>query len=290
MNFEQFLQQKGIISKTISRHQREVKKYETWLKSERDITPENAEKKDLLGYLQHIKEKRNLSNASQNQILNQLKNYYAWLTQEYEVNNITCFLKIRGTHRQYLRQLFTSDELDLLCDAYYYHTQEYQPNNKELYFYPNHKKLLQGRYIALTLIAYQALTVQEIEKLTQADFDLRKATVNIHKHLRGAARKLPLEALQIGALIQFYADGEDTPLMPTRNQFQWLNESLKKLHKKHCDLRQIRASRITYWLKIYGLRKTQHLAGHKNIKSTEKYLAGEFETLQNDMDNFHPLR
>ena len=253
-------------------------------------TPENAEKKDLLMYLQYIKEKRNLTNATQNSILQKLKNYHAYLAKEYETNDITCFIKIRGTNRRHLRPLFTPDELDLLCDAYYYYTQEYQPNNRELYFYPNHKKLLQGRYIALTLMAYQALQVQEIEKLTQSDFDMRKATVTIQKNLKGAARKLPLEASQIGVLIQYYADGEDTPLMPNRNQFERLTQSLKKLHNKYHDFRQIRASKITHWLKLYGLRKAQHLAGHKNIRNTEKFLAGEFETLQNDMDNFHPLR
>jgi len=192
--------------------------------------------------------------------------------------------------RRHLRPMFTPDELNLLCDAYYYHTQEYQPSNRELRFYPNHQKLLQGRYIALTLVAYQALTPQEIEKLTQSDFDLRKATVNIHPNRIGAARKLPLEASQIGALIQYYADGEDTPLISSRNQFEWMSKTLKKLHRKFCDFRQIRASRITYWIKFYGLRKAQYLAGHKKIQATENHLAAEFESLQDDMDNFHPLR
>ena len=290
MNFEQFLQQKGIIPKGIARHQQEVGKYETWLERTHDRTPENATKKDLLEYLQYIKERRKLANGTQNNILQKLKNYHAYLAKEYETNDITCFIKIRGTKRQRLRPLFMPDELDLLCDVYYYHIQEYQPTNNKLRFYPDHKKLLQGHYIALTLIAYQALRLQEIENLTQADFDLRKATVNIHQSRKGAARKLPLEASQIGALLQFYADGEDSTLIPNRNHFTHLTIPLKKLHPKFCDFRQIRASKITHWLKLYGLRKAQHLAGHKSIRSTEQFLAGEFETLQNDMDNFHPLR
>lgn len=289
MSFEQFLQQKGIIPKTIARHHREIAKYENWLFT-RERTAENATKKDLLDYLQYVKEKRNLCNGTQNSILQKLKNYHAYLAKEQGINDITCFIKIRGAQRKHLHTLLTADELDLLCDAYYYHTQEYRPNNRELYFYPNHQKLLQGRYIALTLMAYQALQVHEIENLTQDDFDLRKATVSVRASLKGTERKLPLESVQIGALIQFYADREDTPLMPNRNQFEWMNKSLKKLHNKYYDFRQIRASRITYWLKAYGLRKAQHLAGHKNIQSTEKYLAGDFEILQNDMDNFHPLQ
>ena len=146
MNFEQFLQQKDIIPSSISRHHREVGKYEKWLQQAHDKTPENAAKKDLLEYLQYIKERRKLANATQNSILQKLKNYHAYLAKEYETNDITCLIKIRGTQRRHLRPLFTPDELDLLCDVYYYYAQEYQPTNKELRFYPNHKKLLQGHY------------------------------------------------------------------------------------------------------------------------------------------------
>jgi len=290
MNFEAYLQQKKILPKGIARHQREIAKYELWLHNRHDHTPENAQKRHLIEYLKHIRENRQVSNDTQGNILRLLKNYYAYLAQEHQISNIANLIKIRGTNRQHLRPLFTPEELDLLCDAYYYHTQEYQPSQRELHFYPNHKKLLQGRYIALTLTACQALQAQEIEKLTQADFDLHKATVNVSQSLAGAARKLPLQAAQIGAIIQFYADGQDTPLMPSRNQFEWLSQSLKKLHPKFCDFKQIRASKITHWIKLHGLRKAQHLAGHKNIYTTEKYLAGEVESLLNDMENFHPLQ
>jgi site-specific recombinase XerD len=294
MNFEQYLQQKGIIPYTIARHEREIIKYKKWLKT-KGRTPENATKKDLLNYLQHIKEARNLTNATQNHVLCKLKNYYGYLAKAYGTNNITHFIKIRGTNRKHLQQLFTPDELELLCDAYYYYTQEYEPNKNELYYYPNQKKLLQGRYIALTLMAYQGLKTGEIEALTQTDFDLRKATIRIHAGRTGAARTLPLDASQIGVLMQFF-NGEDTVLIPNDNHFGKLSDTLKELTfkpsaniTKFKDFRQIRTSKIVHWLKLYGLRKAQYLAGHRNINSTEKYLANNVETLQNELDNFHPL-
>ena len=76
MNFEQFLQQKGIIPATIARHKIEAQKYEKWLDCVCDKTPENADKKDLLDYLQYIKEKRNITNATQGNILQKLNNKY----------------------------------------------------------------------------------------------------------------------------------------------------------------------------------------------------------------------
>jgi integrase/recombinase XerD len=289
-DFEHFLQQKGIIPKTISRHQREVSKYENWLAVCLDKTPENATKNDILDYLAHIKELRKLNNTTQNIILQKLKNYYTYLAQEQGVSNITYFIKIRGTVRRHLAPIFTDDELNLLCDAFYYHTQQYQPNRKELYHYPDQTALLRGYYIALTLMCCQALHVGEIENLTAADFDLRKATVTIHEHRKGADRTLQLEALQIGVLMQHFANQNDTPIMPNRNHFEKLNLMLKPLFPKFKDFRQLRTSRITHWLRLHGLRKTQYLAGHKSINATEKYLSNDFETLKSDMDNFHPLK
>jgi site-specific recombinase XerD len=289
MSFENYLQQKGITPHTIRRTNREVNRFTKWLKSRHHTATQNTTQKQLLDYLQYAKDSRQLCNATQNHILQMLKNYFGFLAKETGIANITAFIKIRGTNKKHIGQLFTPDELDLLCDSYYHFIRTYIPTKKELYYCNDYEKLLQGRYIALTLIAYQALQVQEIETLCKDDFDLRKGTVCIQAHRRGAERTLTLEPLQIGALMQYFT-AEQTTLLPNRNHFENLSVELKKLSTKYKDFRQLRASKITHWLKLHGLRKAQYLAGHKNIQSTEKFLAGEFETLQNDMDNFHPLR
>ena len=295
LNFTAYLQQKGIIPKTIARHEREVTKYENWLQDNCTKNGENATQKDLLNYLKHIKEKRQLQNVSLSKILRILKNYYQYLAKEYGTKNITAHLKIRGTNRKRLQALFTPDELNLLCDAYYYYIQEYQPTTKEIQHYSNYDKLLQGRYIALTLIAYQGLQTKEILTLTKADFDLRKATVQIHAGITGASRTLPLDASQIGVIIQHF-DNETSSIIPNLNQLEKLSKTLKELTQKPStsitkfeNFRQIRASKITHWIKLHGLRKAQHLAGHKNIQGTENYLINDVENLQNDLNNFHPL-
>ena len=271
--------------KTIGRHQREVRKYEKWLNS-KGKEPENATKKDLIEYLQHCKEKRKLCNATQNHILCFIKKYHQYLWQELGVENPTNFIRIRGVYRKRLRPLFTPDEVEQLCELYYHHSRQYRPNNRELCHYPDHKKLMQGRYIALTLFAYQGLRQQEIMALRKTDLDFRKATITIHAGRTGAGRKLPLDASQIGVMMQHFSD-ENTTIIPNLSQIQQLSETLKELTKSPAasfttfeDLRQIRASKITQWIKIYGLRKAQILAGHKNIQSTEKYLANDFESLK----------
>jgi len=52
---------------------------------------------------------------------------------------------------------------------------------------------------------------------------------------------------------------------------------------------QVRESVITAWLKQYDLRKTQYLAGHKYVSSTEDYKANVIDELQEDIRKFLPL-
>jgi site-specific recombinase XerD len=287
-SFEKYLQQKNITASIISRHGREVTKFTKWLKNKFAVLPDDATQKQLLDYLQYAKQSRQLCNATQNHILQMLKNYFSFLSKQNGIANITAFIKIRGTNRKHIHQLFTPDELDNLCDAYYHFARTYIPSRKETYHCKDHTRLLQGRYIALTLMGYQALQVQEIEALQPTDFDLRKGTVTVNESRRGAERKIILEPLQIGALMQYFTTDETT-LIPNRNHFENLAADLKKCSVKFKDFRQLRASKITHWLKLHGLRKAQYLAGHRNIQCTEKYLAGEFETLQNEFEKFHPL-
>ena len=56
-----------------------------------------------------------------------------------------------------------------------------------------------------------------------------------------------------------------------QNAIQKLLEKLKKKHKEIENLKQIRASVITGWLKVYNLREVQYMAGHRYVSSTESY-------------------
>jgi site-specific recombinase XerD len=290
MNFKQFLQQKNHTPKTITRHELELKKHTAWLKTIGKCELQ-ATTKDLLQYLQHIKETRNLCNATQQKILERLKNYYTYLAQTQGIKNITAFIKIRGATKVQLHTILNNADIELLCEAYYYHTQHYLPTKKELRYYANQTQLLQGSYIALTLMAYQALSINEVLQLKKEHFNLHKGTVNVQAHLRGNARTLKLEASQTGTIIMFYSQAPNALLMPNLNHFEKLNQTLKTLlPNKYKDFRQLRASKITEWIKTQGLRKAQVMAGHRNITATEKYIPNSIEELHNDFNLYHPLQ
>ena len=229
-------------------------------------------------------------------MLRKLKNYHGYLSQTQNIPNITHLIKIHGTQQKRLRPLLTEEQLHELTEAYYHQIQQHQPSPQALRRYPDHPRLLQRQYLALSLVCSQALAIHELEALSPAHFDLHKATIRLRASRRAAARTLPLQAYQIPALIAYLQDPatpgqeDSTALLPNRTRYDQLCKSLKGLHPKYLDLRQLRASRITLWIKLHGLRKAQYLAGHRHIEATERYLGSEIEDLQKDLDTFHPIK
>ena len=287
----QYLQSKNISEVTIKNYLSEIDLYNDFL-LQHGKTAENAVKKDILDYLNNpyrpvSKYKKvvakQISNQTKQHILGILNHYYNYLSQAYGIENITRLIKIRGTKRQHLRHLFTSDELEQLCDALYYEHQEKTAFNK-----PSLQQ--QKDYILLTLAVYQGLTLKEISQLKKDDFNLRKATINVNKSRRTNARVLSLDASQTGVLTLYFQENETLNFVSSINYVSRLHKQLRKLCSQYENLIQIRASRINIWIKNQGLRKAQYLAGHRYISSTEAYLNNDFESLQNDLDSFHPLR
>jgi integrase/recombinase XerD len=66
-------------------------------------------------------------------------------------------------------------------------------------------------------------------------------------------------------------------------------KNLKKYNNKVKNLNQIRSSIIINWLSQNNLRKTQYLAGHRYISSTERYQQDDLENLHEIVNNYHPI-
>ena len=64
---------------------------------------------------------------------------------------------------------------------------------------------------------------------------------------------------------------------------------VRKINPQVKNAKQIRASVITKWVKMYNLRKAQYLAGHRYISSTESYLQNDMEGLKEEVQQYHPL-
>lgn len=68
-----------------------------------------------------------------------------------------------------------------------------------------------------------------------------------------------------------------------------LIKKLRKINHKVTSAKQIRASVITHWLKIYNLRQVQYMAGHRFVSSTEGYLINDLDDLQEEITKYHPI-
>jgi len=62
----------------------------------------------------------------------------------------------------------------------------------------------------------------------------------------------------------------------------------EKLGKDVVKLSQFRQSRITIWIKQYGLRKAQYMAGFRRVYSIEKYRDPNLENLKSMVKKYHP--
>ncbi len=125
MNFEQYLQNKGLSEGVIKRYRAEMRRHRQFLHL-LGKSPECATKKDLLDYLQSEKQpisryqvvrKRPLSNRTKQSILSVLNHYYGYLMQQGLIaQNLAQFIRIRGVKKQELQCLFTDEELEQLID------------------------------------------------------------------------------------------------------------------------------------------------------------------------------
>lgn len=310
--FTSYLQSKNLAPSSIAHYVRELALFLSWIdKEETQIT-----KPDILKYLEHLKNKRNLENISRSRVLNSLNHYFTFLHKQEQINANPCaFLKIRGVKKTSLYRTFTPEELTTLYDNFY---SFYVRGYDDSHIPKNQRKQAslskQRNAVILNILIHQGATTKEIDKILLHDLDLMQARLKIRGGLKSNERILPLEATQIGVLMYYlqnirpqlahYHRTESEKLFLTLPEyskqqtdspnlmhvFKPLTKQIKEIDSNFLNFKQLRASVITNWLKVYGLRKTQNLAGHRYISSTEKYKANDLQQLTDDISKLHPFQ
>jgi site-specific recombinase XerD len=316
-DFIYYLKSKNHSKTTQKAYLRNVNLFIEWYKKE----PINCTKKDILKYLEYLQNKRKQDNITRRNSLIAINHYFTYLHKNEEVtSNPTALIKIRGTHKRQLYKIYSAEELTQLYDNYY-HT--FIRNFDALCYAPKlggiqvnqiEKSLLarQRNYIMLGLLVYQGLATNELQKISVDDIDTNKGTVKISSSKKSNERTLSLKASQIGAIInyienirpQFFTYCNETEklffALPESSKqktnttnlmhtFKPLTKQVKSIDKNLLNFKQIRASVITGWLKVEGLRKTQYYAGHRYISSTEKYLPNQIDGLIDDITKYNPF-
>ena len=304
--FIKYAESKGHSNKYLTKNIRFVKRFFERIKKE-DL---QITKPDILKYLEYLKNERKLQNKSRSVHLIAINHYFTFLCKEGKIDKNPCLLlKIRGIKRKQLYNLYTSEELDQLFDNYHHVFVRDFGNNSD-----QETTLCKERNaLILSIFVYQGIKMEEMNKIEISDIDYKKATLKIQNRRRGNERILPLKATQIGLLMNYlqnirpqlveYQTKESNKLFLAKIQnkqkpsnqegiisaFNYLIQQIKTIDRQFINFKQVRASVITNWLKTEDLRKTQYLAGHRYVSSTERYLPNNLDDLIEDINKLHPL-
>ena len=309
--FIKYLEGKNLAKATQEEYISNTKLFFSWAKTE-DI---QVTKPDILRYLEHLKNK-GLQNVTRRNHLIALNHYFTCLYQSGQIPANPCLLlKIRGTNKKKLHKIYTPEELDGLFDAYYQlFIRAYDDSHHRHERQKHYSALYRGRNALIVSILFnQGTNTREIEKIELKDFDLMKATITIRGGKRLNKRTLSLKASQIGLFMhylqnirpkmtEYQTTESDKLFLPlpaisykktdnemNRNIFTPLAAQMKTIDKQFFNFQQVRTSVITFWIKTQGLRKAQHLAGHRCINTTEKYVTNNLDGLTDDINKLHPF-
>jgi site-specific recombinase XerD len=310
--FTAYLEKQDLAPVTITNYIR----YVDWFFKRVKTEAIQVTKPDILNYLEHLKNSRKQQNITRQNCLTALNYYFSFLYKSGKITENPCqFLKIRGTGKKKLYKVYTPEELDEICDNYYHvfvrnYDYLHLPANNQLQRYALGRN---RNALILSVLVNQGIRTTEINKIEIDDINLNKATLKMRSGKRLNERTLPLKATQVGMFIHYlqnirpqlleYQETESDKLflsLPetgkrTTNSdtlediYYTLIRQIKTIDKQFFNFQQIRTSVITAWLKAYGLRKTQHLAGHRFISSTEKYLPNNLDALTENINKLHPF-
>jgi site-specific recombinase XerD len=287
--FNEYLRIKGYSIKTIQGTLYALDRFTRWAEKE-NIPLQAISYNDLLVYMNHCKKQGNKARSVQITI-GKLKHYYAFLQSEKEVEENPCSgIDIKGVKRKHLYETLTKEELEIMYKTYRSANALTEKRNK----------------LMIGLLIYQGLRSEELERLTIADIHLREGTLTITGSRRTNGRELKLESNQLLDIID-YINETRKHLMQVRgkeseklfismgkgaglkNSIARLIKQLKEQNKKLKNLKHLRASVITGWLKQHHIRKVQVMAGHRYISSTEAYESNNLDELKEDINKYHPI-
>lgn len=250
----------------------------------------------LMEYVSHCKSEGNTVHSIRLK-LNSLKHYCDFLLKHGALNDMKAGnpaerIKLQGGTRKVPYNLFSPEEL------------------QEIYvLQPTHGLIGKRDKVLLSLVVFQGVGSSELGRIELTDLDLMQGTVRIAASRSANERTLELKAQQL-LLFQDYITSIRPEILrsafksssyllvhsgqgETELMNNVISKLIKRLHNQYPKLKslqQIRQSVITEWLKVYDLRKTQYLAGHKYVSSTERYQTDQLEGLKNALKVHYVLK
>lgn len=295
-NYEDYLEQNNYSKSTIEHYIKRIEEFTIWSKKY-GIKASEIDYKTCLKYIKYLQQKRIQVQSINNNIVT-LRNYFNYLIETNKrAENPIEKVSVKGTVKRVLHNLLDADELE---DLYYsYETEKFNKYAKKK------TKLTAKRNKIITgLIVYQGLNTTNLKSLLLEHLELYKGKIYIPSTRRNNSRTMELKSWQVMDLLEYineirpeiakYNQIHNEELLIPQNHFNDLVRigilrNLKKINNKVTNVNHLRASVIVNWLGQFNIRKVQYLAGHKYISSTENYKQNNLESLQEAVNEFHPL-
>jgi site-specific recombinase XerD len=300
-DFMNYLLRKGYSNTTTESFYDDVRKFKAWLIKE-NIEIENVNYNDLTSYLQSF---GSITQKTKGCYIRGVKQYFNFLIQQNErTDNPAEFIQLKGLKRKTLYDILNRKELDSLYHNYKSPDEGNKDKNQNWF---KTKVLAQKRNkVVLGLMLYQALDCRDLKLLTVDDVKLREGFLFIPGTRKSDERKLKLESLQIMDIMDYLLTIRKELLQLTNKESEqlfisigtsdrfnnimvYLMEHLQKINPKVTSAKQLKASVIVHWLKLYNLRQVQYMAGHRYVSSTEGFLVNEMDGMIEDIEKYHPM-
>ncbi len=297
--YHHYLKKKKFSEKTIACHHKNMGFFRQWAEDNGHTDPARLRYIDLLEYLRHEKEK-GIAAVTVNIRLNSLRHWYESLKETGEIEtNPAKRLKLKNTTKTVVKNALSWAEMEELFEAY---------AKEKSYRVESNAHPHQRNIALLGILIEQAVQASEIPILQASHVNLKKGTLTIPASHKGAERELKLAPHQILVLHNYLtvtrpillktlgpyereaAETKET-LFPgdSRNYLQHFKLSLRKINPRLKDTHQIRNSTILQWVKMYGLRQVQYMAGHKQVSTTERYTRQDTDNLRDKLIKYHPF-
>lgn len=273
-----------------------IRLYLQWVTKER-MEPDQVSYQDMLGFMRACSQKGTTQRTIQH-YLNTVKHYYNYLEEEGRVSvNPTLGIEVKGVKRQVLYHILEPHELHALYNQYPTKSQHDRRNK-----------------VMLGLLVYQGIRTEELSRMTTKEVKLREGIIDVIGSRKNNGRLMQLESHQVMDMYDYMLQvrpeilkmepkrrsisrtetdqlfiGEGGNCYSLSNFMTQLMIKVRKINPSVLNAKQIRASVITKWVKMYNLRKAQYLAGHRYISTTESYLQNDLEGLQEEINQYHPL-
>lgn len=300
--FNEYLQLKKCAARTREGIIKSVRRFVEWCESE-NLTLTEVSYNDITAYVNHCKQRGNKQSTIKKTVLN-IKRYYTFLNSlssgegRGEVDNPCTNVDIQNVKRKTLYETFTPEELEMIYKNFA--NAAINKNGTGANIIHKRNKVIAG------LIIYQGIRVQELAQLKVSDINMREGKIRVEGAGKTQGRELKLEAHQVYEMMDYINEtrkmllaisGKQTDKLFTStgsserfsNLMRKITEQLNKQQPRLKDIKQIRASVITNWLKVHNIRKVQQMAGHRYVSSTESYQANNMDDLKEDVNRYHPL-